>query len=148
MINKNRILKRNKLIKKLFIKYSQLTDDIKIPCHLRIQKRSPHGSHAKFYSSINNKIINTSVTICPDNIKNYIIKKGYSNSYYSNRHEKLHFVLHNYKKALRFAILHEIGHIIFCNKYNLLKIYKSSLKRKEKYADSFALRYLNKAVIK
>lgn len=144
-MDKIKVLRRNKLIKKLFEKTMSLNNDvIKTPCKLRIQAKGRISGQAKYtYKKNTGLIFKTSVVINPKMIKLWDIKKGYNNGYYNNRHEKLNFIIGNYKKALRFVILHEIGHIKFYNKYGISIMNKTSLKRLEKYADGFALRYIN-----
>jgi len=149
MIKTKRILKRNKLIKDLFDNYKKIIcyNDAKIPCKIRISNNSHIGG--RFYITYNPYTNNLkgSININPYIIRKIRIKKGYGiNSYYKNRGEKIDkYILGNYKKALRFVILHEFGHLNYYNKYGR-KGSKKSLVRKELYADNFALRYLNKDI--
>ena len=145
-MDKIKVLRRNKLIKKLFEKTMSLNNDvIKTPCKLRIQAKGRISGQAKYTYSKNTLLIRKmSVVINPTMIKIWDIKKGYDNFYYTGRAEKINrYIVGNYKKALRFVLLHEVGHIIFYNKYGISRIHNTSLKRKEKYADNFAIRYIN-----
>jgi hypothetical protein len=130
-----RILRRNKLLKKLI---ANLADGENI--RYRIQKNINSGGRFNVYSN--------KVTINPEKIRRYRIKSGYSdvNDYYAGRGTKINpYILHNYKAFLRFVIWHEIGHAVYYKKYiNFYHIEKWTIARRERFADAYALRQLKK----
>lgn len=144
---KKRIAKRNKLIKKLILKCKNVSGyNFDIPLKIRIAK-SQKGNFNRLYMDWQYNPLYNIVTINPDTIKYNRIHAGFTvDGYYKGRHEKINrYVLNNYKSALRFVILHEIGHAFFNCKYRNYKgISNIPLKRKELYADNFAKRYIKK----
>ena len=140
---KIRLLKRVKLIKKLSNRLYDLTTKSDIPLNISIKNGI---SRTNSYS----KILQNKIRITPDNIKYIRIKNGYNDGYYIGRKNKIDkYILNNYKKALRFVILHEIGHLYFYQKYYNRQKFASWHNRKnivEKFCDCFAIRHLKTAV--
>lgn len=143
-IKNNRIRKRNKLLKKLVIKIIDNLND-KINFNYEVRKTSIIKSkrHIAYFDPITNKVY-----FNPSLIKKSLLKFGIDDCYYKDRTKKINsYLIGNYKTCLRFTILHELGHSYFYKKY---RGYKNFLKWWhtfsvcEKYADSFALRYINK----
>jgi hypothetical protein len=68
------------------------------------------------------------------------IKNGYIDNYpyYKGRHNRLNFVIGNFKLCLRFVILHEYGHAIYRD------LYKSNFSntKSELFADDYAINRL------
>lgn len=142
-----KLYKRNKILNEYLKKYAIISntdcDNLSIGIcerHLRV------GGLARwYYNPLTNRIINYKIKVSPYIIRHYRIKQGYDVKYYKGRKEKLSFLSGNFKLFYRFVILHELGHVHFYLKYfkgrkeNSEKYIQS---RREKYADSFALRYL------
>jgi hypothetical protein len=142
-----KIIKRDKLIKKLVRHYlndSELNSDL-IKCRIK-KLHSGVAGRMIYYFDNHKNITKASIILNPYIIRNDRIIYGYpKNSYYLNRDIKINpLIINNYKQALRFIILHEIGHLKFYCKYGIGKKYKKELL--EKYADCYAKRYLNKNV--
>jgi hypothetical protein len=137
-IKANREYNRKKLIKKLF---KNIAKDIPsdIPTELRI---NADDNYSKCYSFVNYYNFKNKITLSLIGLKERI-KWGYSNDYYSGRHEKLAFVLHNKKLALRFILLHELGHTVMRKELGLEEMHKSK-EVCEKFADDFAIEQLKK----
>jgi hypothetical protein len=141
-----RLSRRNDLIKKLYKHCKIVTqyNDLCIHDTLRFSKITNGGKNITRYRKSDGFIFRNTVIINPDIIKHDLIKYGFNgDTYYKGRADKLNkYVIGNYKSALRFVILHEIGHAVLNSKSNNFNKYQ--LERKERYADSFALRYINK----
>jgi hypothetical protein len=129
IIDKKRALKRKVYIRKLFRHY--LTK-VNLPVDLRIIDRD---DLTKGYScSKRNRITGRQfIVIDLPSIYNDRVKKGYGISYYKNRDNRLSFVKGNKKLALRFVILHELGHSIL----------RGTGRNSEFNADSYAIDILN-----
>jgi hypothetical protein len=140
---KKRIAKRNELIKKLCRHYKTITNyNYNTPLNFRIAWHYCGGRAKFYYNRYNNEILKNIITINPYDVKNYSIKYGYKDDYYKGRANKLNPLCKgNYKIALRFVILHEIGHSHFYCKYQQAKN-RYTTERQERFADAFALRYL------
>ena len=152
-INKaKRINRRNALIKKLFDNCKKVIGyNESIPCKLRISKRSATNRTNRWYNRYTGEVKHV-ITLNTRLLREGRIHTGYSGSYYEKRGEKLnHLVIGNYKKCLRFVILHELAHAHFNNKYiavlnrpqNDYNTVRGKI-RNEKYADNLALRYIDK----
>lgn len=143
-----KLYRRNKQIKNFIERYAIISGtDTELLSVGICEKHLQNGGIARFYyDCIDDKMKNFKIKVSPTELRQFRIKEGYSNYYYNGRHEKLSFVLNNFKLCYRFVLLHELGHIKFYQKYCNYKVSKYrnyTTKQKEKYADNFALRYLN-----
>jgi Zn-dependent peptidase ImmA (M78 family) len=128
MIKTNRIIKRKKLIRKL-IKgiVNKYSSNIRIRIIDRDCKQINElnsTSYADHYANNTRHTIGINLL----SLRRRIIK-GYNNSYYSGRHNKLSFVIGNKRLALRFVIYHELGHCLLREQGN----------NSEVNADNFAI---------
>jgi len=144
---KLRKLKRNRLIKKLFYHLcdkSGLDYKGSIPVKIIIQDMYKiHQINSSFarskldFESPDFNILYQKMFLSMVSLKDKV-KHGYSNDYYSGRHEKLNFVIGNRKKALLFVMYHEIYHFIQRRKYGI-DFYDLSIYDRESQADNFAI---------
>src|SRR3990172_10168061 len=134
--HKKRVIYRNKLVKKLFTHYvKKVNYDNIIPVKIRISKHYGGNYNRPYTSWLNNNLIENHVIINPDVIRKRRIYEGYTiDGYYKGRHLKLNpLVLHNNKRAIRFVILHELGHAYF-NVKHIERTKKSyTIERKERF---------------
>jgi Zn-dependent peptidase ImmA (M78 family) len=134
MVKLNRIIKRKKLVRKLAKKIiAKYADNIRlkiIDCD-NTQVEYPGTSFAKHNDNFTKHIIGINILSLA-----HRVKYGYSGlgEYYQGRGDKLSFVKGNRKLALRFVILHELGHCLFKRSKNL--------KTRECNADDFAINTL------
>ena len=136
IINKKRKLKRKKLIKKLFLNI--LKNKIVNKTKIRIVDREDYPRNKSSFVIHKNNNTKHTVTINLLGLKDRI-KNGYDDSYYSDRPKRLDFVKKNRKIALRFVLLHELGHCILREQDN----------NSEFNADSYAIDILkNEGIIK
>ena len=132
-LNRDRVraLRRKKLIRKLFFNYVK-NSGVDEKAGLRIIDRddfSIGSSYVRHYYSGRFKVVLDLVSLY-----NQRIYWGYSGDYYPERPERLAFIKGNKKIALRFVLLHELGHI-------LLELAGDNTEYK---ADSYAIEQLQK----
>ena len=150
-------LARQKKVKSLYKNLAEklLAREIKdlknynIPVKIRISTTTKSKTYVKFnYYSYPYKVTDLSFNINIPQIKR-IYKRGFKDyqEYYKGRTEKLNSVcLHNRKRTLKFALLHEISHIKFAF-HN--KLQKNSLHIKNEFlADKIAIKRLDLECIK
>jgi Zn-dependent peptidase ImmA (M78 family) len=135
IINKKRALKRKIYIRKLFKHY--LSKEHLNKTTLRIIDKD---DLSKGYSGVIHDNFTRGHTIRIDlpSIYKDRVKNGYGISYYNNRDERLFFIRNNKKLALRFVILHELGHCILKERGDFDK------KNREYNSDSYAIEQLQK----
>ncbi len=120
------------LVKKLFIKLAKITlGDRYKKVKLKISY-DEHNFVNTFYWD-EQKIILQYYSIAKR------IKKGYDNSYYEKRHEKIDKIIHNNRRnSIRFILLHELKHSL-----QLLE----NKEQNELQADDYAIKILQSMII-
>jgi len=146
MYNKRK-LKQTKLIKKLV--YNIVKDnniDIKnIPLKIGIYKNRLYSSCISYYHN-NNDVKRQKIIIGLYGVK-YNAKKGYTDSYYIGRGQKINPIIsHSIKKSLRFVILHEVKHAIDIRQYK--RNYRNTFNeaKREAICDSFGIDNIKKYI--
>jgi hypothetical protein len=110
-MNNKKLIKRKRLIKK-FLKSIPEVKQLRNPVKLTITNNDGDYYRSNFVMHTNYSHL---ITLRLPTIDKRI-KKGY-NSYYPGRFERLSFVLNNRRLAIRFIILHELGHCILQENY-------------------------------
>jgi len=143
------IIKQKALLKKLIYKSADKIglDYSEIPLKIMIQNKIKIGgfnsSYALSFSDVNTHEIKKQKIILSLIGLKARTKSGFSNSYYSNRHERLSFLIGQKKLMRQFIIFHELGHL-HQKRLNPIAYNKSSQYDKEFFADNFALENLKK----
>ena len=96
----------HKLVKNLTPDYIRQNINIKVIDRDDISK----GFSQMIYKNWQRKKYTLKIDVV--SVYNDRVKNGFGNGYYPGRQDKTSFVLNNKRLALRFVILHEIGHII------------------------------------
>jgi len=134
-----RINKSKKLIKTMVSDLIEEhgIDTKKIPLKVTFYNDHESGSHCRSWiSREDGRVLKQRINIDMVSLKRFF-RWGYDNDYYKGRAEVLNpIVKKNFKKTLRFIILHELGHVID------RRITKRAGDGSEKIADDFALKNL------
>jgi hypothetical protein len=110
--DKKRALKRKTIIRKIFKRYISQAGLEKLT-GLRIIDKDESSRGCSFVNHYDNKHI---ITLDLISLYSDRVKYGYEDFYYNGRNKRLSFVIGNKKLALRFVILHELGHCILREK--------------------------------
>jgi hypothetical protein len=134
---------RKRLVRNLALYYIRKSNiKSKVSLYINDNEYISRGSSRVYHDYNLHKITLDLPSIYKDRIKN-----GYGASYYTGRGERLNFVIGNKKLALRFVILHELGHCINEDKdraENKDNIYDKNCYNTELQADNWALKQLKK----
>jgi len=141
-LRQKRILKRSRLLHKLFNYYVDKfqANDLKI--HFSVSEAYGAGGTQRWLGYKNSSIISKlNIIIRPNRIKQ-LFKENYKDDYYDGRARKLNGALISKKLHYRFILLHELHHAILMDKLGHINFYNLIDYDYERQADDFALAYL------